>query len=423
MPLEHYEVRFKNLDGKMIRRQITHIDGYENGSGPVLDLSRVGDERISSFDDIPYFYEIAPYLSEFSIGAPIQGKIDLRIFKKARKLSIHSFQCEIEGLEALYCLEYLDLSSTRFKKIDGIDDLKRLRGLGLTNANLDKIPVLGNLENLRKVDLSKNQISKIENLDGLENLNTLNLSKNLISKIEGLNGLENLYTLILRHNQISKIQGLNELSNLHQIFLSFNPISKIERLIGLNKLHTIYLSDTKIKSIAEIESIPNLESLNISNTEVSSLESLLKCPNIRSIRAENCPIRSLHGIHNDSNQLRNLIISPHNLCPTGAQLYKIAISRHTSSRNFDIHEIPVLLEFYRRSTTDLALQHANRSTSQPLTTPETERLIHEATQKERKILENAVDNEILGQDDPILSQITARFSIDISSNPKLKILL
>ena len=430
MPLEHCEVRFKNLEGKMIRRQITHIDGYEDGTGPALDLSRVGDEQISSFEEILHFYEIAPYLSEFSIGSPIQGKIDLRIFKKARKLGIHSFQCEIEGLEALYRLEYLDLSSTRFKRIDGIDDLKRLRRLGLSNASLDKIPVLGNLKNLKKLNLSKNNISKIEGLDGLENLEELDLSHNNISKIEGLAGLKNLKRLLISHNQISKIENLRKLESLQTIGLNFNTISKIESLSGLNKLHTIYLSDTKIKSFVGIESLPNLYFIDLSNTNVSSLQPLLKCKKISTIRAENCPIRSLHGIHNDSNQLRKLIINTEHLCPTGARLYRTAISWPTHNRNFNIHQISALLEFYRRSTTDLAIQYVNqselKSKSQPhtdLTDHEIERLIHEATQKDRMILENAVDSKILSQDDPILSQITARFSINLSDKNNLKILL
>ena len=443
MPLEHYEVRFKNLDGKMIRRQITHIDGYEDGTGPGLDLSRVGDERISSFDEIPYFYEIAPYLRNFSIGSPINEKINLSIFKKLKSLNLCISATEIKGLESLSLLENLGLSYTRFKRINGLDELKNLQSLGLTNANLDKIPVLGDLNKLKRLDLSKNRISKIEGLDSLENLENLNLSNNQISKIEGLNGLKNLYGLNFQHNQISQIQGLDGLSNLHQIFLSFNPISKIGNLSGLNKLRTVFLSDTKIKSIAGIESLPVVDSLNITNTNVSSLAPLLKCPQIHSIRAENCPIRSLYGIPKDPDHIREFLVNPTklreltsspenlselsvstvDLCPTGARLYRTAVSRRTSTRNFDIHEIPALLDFYKRSVTNLALQYAKKDKSQPLTPHEVERLIHEAAQKERTILENAVDKNFLSQNDSILSEITARFSVNISKNIDLKILL
>lgn len=61
--------------------------------------------------------------------------------------------------------------------------------------------------------------------------------------------------------------------------------------------------------------------------------------------------------------------------------------------------------------------------SEPLTTHETERLIHEASQKERSVLENAVEKNLLSKDNPVLSQITARFSVDLSGKNDLKILL
>ncbi|QEE15420.1 leucine-rich repeat domain-containing protein [Promethearchaeum syntrophicum] len=415
MSLKHYEVRFKNLDGKMITRQIRHIDGYENGSGPVLNLSSVGDEQVSSFDDIPHFYEIAPYLREFSILSPLSGKINLGIFKKIHKLSFHSSRCEIEGLGDLNNLEYLDLSYTRFKKIEGLDRLKKLRRLNLSNANLNKIPILGDLKKLDRLDLSHNQIAKIEGLDDLDNLEMLDLSRNKISNIDGLNGLKILKSLNLSHNQILKIEGINVLKKLKFLYFSHNQISIIENVNGINNLSKISFSDSKLKSIAGIKNLPNLNSLNITNTNVSSLEPLLKCKKISSILAENCPIRSLHGIKNDSDQLQYLLISPENLCPTGSQLYKATISNNSSIRNLDIHEITALLEFYRRSVTDLALQHAHHYTQQPLTEHESERLIHEATQKERKILEDAVTINLLPNNDVILSNITERFSVYIKN--------
>ncbi len=416
------EIQFKNRYGKMITRPIE--GSYEE---PTLDLDSSNLYRINSFDDLPNFNVIAPYLTEFSIRSPIKEKIDLRIFKNIQKLSLHLPAREIEGIDTLKHLRYLDLSYTHVKVIEGLQNLKKLRRLNLSHANLNKIPVLEILNKLETLDLSHNQISKIEGLDGLENLRELNLSNNNISKIEGLDGFKDIYGIYLSNNNISKIENLTKMQTLQKIRLNSNPISKIEGLDGMKKLDSISLSDTKIKSIDGIASLPDLYSVDISNTAVSSLEPLKKYKKIAYIYAKNCPIRSLHGIINDSDQLRKLIISPENLCPTGAQLYKIAISGSTSVRNFDINEIPPLLEFYRRSTTALALQYIKQFKSNPeltnsinspplppLNLLEIERLIHEATQKERQILENAVEIENLPPNDSVLSKITARFSIDIS---------
>jgi hypothetical protein len=117
----------------------------------------------------------------------------------------------------------------------------------------------------------------------------------------------------------------------------------------------------------------------------------------------------------------DLGINPENLCPTGARLYKEAKAR-IAVRFLSPSDLRPLLRFYLRSVTDLSIQHINQSgQSLPLTLNEIERLIHEATQKERMILEDAVDKKILPSDDYILSQIIARFSVKIARSKNLKI--
>ncbi|MHA1563393.1 MAG: hypothetical protein ACTSPA_14885 [Promethearchaeota archaeon] len=226
----------------------------------------------------------------------------------------------------------------------------------------------------------------------------------------------------------SKIVNVKNFRNLRELKLSGAFINKILGLENLKNLYSISLADTKINSIAGIENLENIYFLDITNTEVSSLEPLKKLNKIKYIHARKCPIRSLHGFTPNPNHLHELLIDPENLCPTGAQLYKTAISRNTMYRNFGIQEIQKLFEFYHISPTNLALQYIIQNSNpkselNPLTAPEIERLIHESSHKERMILENAVDNKILPHDDPILSKITARFSVYITGDKKIKFLL
>ena len=222
-----------------------------------------------------------------------------------------------------------------------------------------------------------------------------------------------------------KTVNLENFWNLWELRLSGAFLTKIVGLENLKKLNSITLSNTKINSLAGIENLTNIDFIDITNTDVSSLEPLKKLKKIGYIHAKNCPIRSLHGITTNPKYICELLIDPENLCPTGAQLYKMAISGSTFPPYI---EFRTLFKFYHRSTTDLALQYITQRTNpklelESLTNFEVERLIHEATHKERMILENALDNEFLPPNDPILSKITARFSVNIAGNIKNKILL
>ena len=62
----------------------------------------------------------------------------------------------------------------------------------------------------------------------------------------------------------------------------------------------------------------------------------------------------------------------------------------------------------------------SNSTPQPLSDYEIERLIHEASQTERMMLENAVSDKILLDDNFILSKINERFSILIMNDKKFE---
>ena len=406
MPLEFTEIRFKNIGGNWVTIQIEDIN---EKWGPSLNLASNNSVKFNSLYEIPHFTEIAPHLKEFRLSSPIKEKIDLSIFKNLKKLYLNIPNTEIDKLETLTDLESFTIYKSRLKKIEGLPKLKKLYSIEISYSNLKKIPVIGKLQNLKYLNLSHNQISKIE----------------------GLDFLKNIYTLILSCNNISKIENLSNLKNLQNLNLDRNPISKIEKLENLKKLKSINLTGTKIKSLNGIEKLNELNILDISGTNVSSLEPLKKFKNIRYFRAISCPIRSLHGFNIDPNHITEFSVDPNYLCPTVADLLRNAYSRIDSlsfrRENINTEFFDSLFKFYAQSTTDLALhyinQHKPESSVKPLTDHETERLIHEATQKERTILEDAVAKKFLPIDDSVLFQINDRLSIDISGKKNMKILL
>ncbi|CAH8864923.1 unnamed protein product [Trichobilharzia szidati] len=114
----------------------------------------------------------------------------------------------IDGLNKVPNLRYLDLSSNFISKICGINNLRHLRTLNLSSNSIKTIEALGNLHCLVRLDVSFNEIT---NLDGLKDLFGPNY---------------NLTVIILQGNRIESRQHLLEctkgLINLRQLVL-FNP--------------------------------------------------------------------------------------------------------------------------------------------------------------------------------------------------------
>ena len=423
--LEVFEVRFKNREGKWVTK---HVQNISDHWGPTLTVAQ-DNHNITSLDEIQNLEYVAPYIKEFTLGYNRLKHIDLSRFSRLRKIHLDANKIKkIIGLDKIYDLEEIYLNFNSLKSIENLSHLKKLRKLVLKNNKISKIEGIKDLKNLKELDLSNNQISKIEGLVGLANLEKLNLSNNQISKIEGLDGLKNLKDLNLRNNNISKIKNIDSLVNLRRLFLKNNPVLRISGLSHSGKLKSLDLGGTKIKSLEGIEDAHNLTYLFISDSNVSSLEPLKNLKKISTLIIRENPVRSLYGFTPDMSHSYGLGIDPENLCPTGARLYKEATERKELGL-FHGDDIRHVLEFYNRSVTDLALQHANQSDKSnqllPLTATEIERLIHEASQKERMILEDAIDKNLLPPDDSILSQITAKFSIKVKiskgKNKNLKI--
>ena len=104
-----------------------------------------------------------------------------KIFPKLRELELSRGILEnLNGLEGLFHLESLNLSSIRLKEIDNnaFDDLKALVHLDLSEDQLGKIGVdlLENLANLETLSLRENPLNKLE----IGSFKYLNKLKNLL---------------------------------------------------------------------------------------------------------------------------------------------------------------------------------------------------------------------------------------------------
>lgn len=134
---------------------------------------------------------------------------------------------EIEGLDKLSELRFLNLSQNQIIEIKGLENLRNLKELYLNHNQIKEINGLENVILLRHLELNNNQITEIKRLENLNSLEHLELNNNQITEIKGLKKLTSLFWLKLNNNPILKIEDINEFPiNLELINMYPNSLSE-----------------------------------------------------------------------------------------------------------------------------------------------------------------------------------------------------
>ncbi len=232
------------------------------------------------------------------------------------------------------------------------------------------------------LDLGRNRLTSLpESIGNLTSLTNLDLSRNYLTSLpESIGNLTSLTNLNLFNNCITSLpESIGNLKLLTNLNLLKNILISLPDSIGnLKLLKKLNLYDNSLTSLPEsIRNLSSLEELDLIKNPIKTL------PNL--------PIDLLKRLHFQSNHLT----------PKGQQLFIFQSS----------HEVR---EYYRKSPKKLASQYISDPKS--LTKDEIERLIHEASIPEKKLLENKLPPE-----NPVLYEIIKRSAVELHNG--LKILL
>jgi Leucine-rich repeat (LRR) protein len=238
----------------------------------------------------------------------------------------------------------------------------------------------GNLKSLQISELKSNQLINLpESFGNLKELWNLKLASNqLISLPESFGNCVKLQDLDLKNNQLTSLpESLGNLPRLMHVNLDNNQLTCLPQSIGKIRFLTNLTLENNLLSILP-DSFRNLK----------ALEWLLLSKN---------PLNSLSNL-----SIKNLKIACINigyLTPKGRKLCKE-------------ERYEELFEYYHKTPQILTLEYVSNPVS--LADDERERLIHEASKTEIKILEN-----IMPINDPILIKIIKRNSRGLSSGFKI----
>lgn len=189
---------------------------------------------------------------------------------------------QLQSINTLTELEYLDLSNNRIQSISSTEDgnapinlisLKKLRYLNLSNTHIHEMKTLAGNHQLVALNLCNNFIKTIPTFNHLSHLVYLNLNHNHINDFSKINFFPNLQSLQISHNRIFQIPSFKypQQLKLRLLNLSDNPLKKLAGIAQFNTLESLVLDNNPVQeTVSEIQHLTNLTSLSLGNTQLQS---------------------------------------------------------------------------------------------------------------------------------------------------------
>ncbi|MHB1454090.1 MAG: S8 family serine peptidase [Saccharofermentanales bacterium] len=197
---------------------------------------------------------------------------------------------ELEGLQYVTGIEYLDISGNNITDISALASLTQLKGLDVSYNAVSKLAPIEGLLNLTDLILDCNEIADISALESLCRLSYITLSDNRITDVDALSSMQDIRYLDLSYNEISDISSLaalsfynlydldeNRNSSIHDqegalVDLSDNPLTDISPLSNKGCMQFLDLSNTLVTDYSALNSIPGLHELDASYNGLTSVD-------------------------------------------------------------------------------------------------------------------------------------------------------
>ena len=189
-------------------------------------------------------------------------------------LSGNTFVQDLEAIDALRELKYIDISNTKIQELNPISNVTFLTYLNIANTPTQDIQFIKYSDRLTHLNISGTQIRDISELGNLKQLHTLEVVGTPIASFGVLNAFEALRNLNLSRSGFNNIENIVELENLTHLDVSGNYLVNLEMLSLIKKLEYLNLQETNIVDISPLAGLDQLKIVNINQTEVADLAPL-----------------------------------------------------------------------------------------------------------------------------------------------------
>lgn len=194
------------------------------------------------------------------------------INKKEFSVSDTSGITNLEPINKLTQLEYLDISGNSVQDLIPLRNLTKLEVLNCSNTQISSLHPMRYATKLQVLNASHTPISDISTLSNFIYLERLNLNYTAIENINDLVGLKSLIDLRFTHSNISDIESLNTLTSLEYLNISSTNVSSVQSLSELKSLRILVMDNTRIASLDPLVSNDSLKVVYADQSRVSAQE-------------------------------------------------------------------------------------------------------------------------------------------------------
>lgn len=399
-------VKLNNLKGIENCKKLNQLSAYTTD---IKDFSSISS--LSEITNIAIFFgnnnvknlisSIKNYknLNTFTMNS-VKGDYDYNIIKdlpvSLKRLEIQNsgeLIKNIDGIQKLINLTYLNLNDNKITSIDKLKYLTNLKELYLKNNKivditplseniyLIKLDLKGNLEidgnrnnysveqikaldkiseildregviyldsdklglftNYKSLDLSNQNLATLDVLKGMTELTSLNISNNQLTLEDEtsknvLKEMKKLEYLNLNNNNITNITEIRDMSNLKELYLNANKITDISVINNLKNLKRLFLMENSVNLVQIEDIISNLTDFKIST---ESLKTIVNC-DVNKITKLNIPYSAITMLPDLSklSQLTQLDISNNPSISNIEEVSKISSLQILSLKNNNLHK-------------------------------------------------------------------------------------
>ena len=182
--------------------------------------------------------------------------------------------------------------------LDEIKSLDKLDSLDLSgNLNLIDIEALNQIRGLRYLDISNTNINDLTPIRNLTGLRYLDVSNTGVTSIEGLRYAKSLEVFKLEGAPVADISVVSRMQDLEEIHLSRTYAQNLHPLTNLRKLRHLELANTNVASFETIDSLISLQYLDISGTDLVTFNQLSHLKELEYLFADSTQVLNLDGIN------------------------------------------------------------------------------------------------------------------------------
>lgn len=189
-------------------------------------------------------------------------------------LSGNQYVIDLDAIEALRELKYVDISNTQIVELGPISNVTFLSYLNIANTPAEDIQFIKFSDRLTHLNISGTKVQDISELGNLDQLHTLEAVGTPIESFGVLNSFTALRHLNLRESGFNNVENIQDLENLSYLDVSGNFLINFELLSQLKNLEQLYLMETNFVDLTPLSEHERLRVVNINQTEVADLSPL-----------------------------------------------------------------------------------------------------------------------------------------------------